>query len=91
MTFGSRPLTVLNGTGPTRGRLRPPSRVDSPGSSCSNIEVGARSPGFGVAPGLGNSARALALALLPNFWMFSASSCTLGFLRLKGLRERDRC
>ena len=61
----------------------------SVGDSCSNIEEGARSPVLGIRD-CDRCDRALALALVLNFWIFSASSCTFGFLRLKGLREMDR-
>ena len=80
---------VLRGDGATRRRLGPPSRVGSEGNSCSNIEEGARSPGFGI-PDSDRADRPLALALDLIFWIVSASNCFLGLLRLKGLREIER-
>ena len=89
MIRGSRSLRLLRGTEPGRGPLGPPSLVGLAGDSCWNIEVGARSPGFGRLV-LDCCDWALALALAFIILMFSASSCNLGLLRLKGLREMER-
>lgn len=89
MIRGSRSLVLLRGTEPTPRRLGRPSGVGSAGDSCSNIEVGARPPGFRREV-LGCCDLALAFALVLSFSMLSASSCSLGFLRLKGLREIER-